>query len=79
MSVIPEEVRSAVRWADTPVADNRIRFFKKSEISKSEAWGKCPLPTYPGGIPKKYNPWRKAHSMNYWVWFCTEDVPRKDS
>ncbi len=70
MHKIPEEVREMVGFAaDEDVPDDRIRFAHKENLSRGAAWDQCKMPR---------NPWRKAHTENYWAWFSLEELDTAD-
>ena len=63
---IPHEVRQAVGFL---VAPEHVRFVPKDNHSRNEAWNQCELP---------HNPWVKAHTENYWVWFAPKGIDASD-
>ncbi len=71
MCEIPTEVRQMVDMmsGECVIPPDRIRFASNQELSRGSAWDSCELP---------HNPWRKAHTENYWAWFSTEEVDTKD-
>jgi hypothetical protein len=71
-SEVPTEVLASVKWKGGEIPAELIRFAPKATVSRGEAWSRIPLP--PKESDRK-NPWRKAHSENYWVWFCVGEVP----
>lgn len=60
----PQEVLTAVGVQEAN--PERVYWAAKSEKSRGEAWDKI-APTLEQGWER--NPWRKAHTKNYWVWF----------
>lgn len=76
MTEIPEEVQTYVTWkSGKTIPNERIRFTAKSSKSRGEAWAECPMPPKNTGERTRLNPWRKAHTMNYWAWYCVGEVP----
>lgn len=81
---IPAEVEKYVMWrfganprfgfpGITQVDPEKVVFFLKNEMSRVGGWVEA-LKIRP--ITDDYNPWRKCHTENYWVWFNTEGMPR---
>lgn len=71
---IPVEVRERVdEWAGERVPSFRIRFSSK-EIPKCVAWSRCPMPRRDSRLRdhRQRNPWRKAHTENFWVWYSVK-------
>lgn len=75
MSAVPKEVRSRIDWGSIEtIPDDRIRFAAKKDRPRGDAWRECPMPPKTKG-ERPRNPWRKAHTENYWAWYCLEEVP----
>lgn len=71
---IPVEVREMVdMMAGERVPSFKIRFSSK-EVAKVVAWKRCPMPRFDPRKtdPRQRNPWRKAHTENFWVWWAVQ-------
>ncbi len=68
---IPNEVREMV---DMSVPDTHIRWSHKLLTPRVVAWEQCSMPQQVRGRPwRQRNPWRKAHTENFWAWFRIEE------
>lgn len=72
MNYIPYEVLESLPQ-DINVPYGNIKFFRKDEMCKSDAWRQCPQPPKMASQAHN-NPWRKIHSENFWAWYSIEGL-----
>ncbi len=69
--LVPVEVLEALeQYLDETITPERIQFAAKAATSRSEAWSCFGAPVLDSG--QWWNPWRKCHTENYWVWYSVE-------
>lgn len=75
---LPEEVEAHLRWALTPPGSHLVRphiahAFLKADWTRSAAWQQIS-----GTKGQDWNPWKRAHTKNYWAWYCLLENLRVD-